>query len=280
MSGGPAVKGRIGGTTVVLAIALLALVGLGVVAFARFVHPSDNPGCETSQRSSACTRVLFLGNSYTSVNDLPTMFANLAWAGGHRVETGMQAPGGWTLADHAGSRDTVNTMASKQWDFVVLQEQSEIPSVESYRQAQMYPAARRLVSMIRDAGATPMLFVTWAHQGGWPQNRMPDYVSMQSSIDEGYLFIAGEQHAAVAPVGFAWMTRVGQSLNPDLWQGDGSHPTTAGTYLAASVFYAAIFIQSPTGLSYHADLADDAAASLQEVASSTVLGDLSKWRLP
>jgi hypothetical protein len=30
--------------------------------------------------------ILFIGNSYTTVNDLPSVFANLARSGGHRVE--------------------------------------------------------------------------------------------------------------------------------------------------------------------------------------------------
>jgi hypothetical protein len=39
-------------------------------------------------------RVLFIGNSYTYFNDLPTIFRKLAAAGGHRVDTRMVAPGG------------------------------------------------------------------------------------------------------------------------------------------------------------------------------------------
>jgi hypothetical protein len=95
-------------------------------------------------------------------------------------------------------------LASSRWDIVVLQEQSEIPAVEATRQSYMYPGARDLVSMIRDAGARPMFFDTWGHRNGWPINRLPSYDAMQSAIDEAYLFIAHEQHAAVAPVGVAW----------------------------------------------------------------------------
>ena len=141
----------------------------------------------------------------------------------------------------------------------------------------MYPAARELVAMIRAANATPIFFVTWARQGGWPEYRMPDYASMQLSIDDGYSLIAKELQAAMAPVGFAWMARVTESLNPNLWQDDGSHPTVAGTYLAACVFYATIFAQSPVGLMYNAGLSSPAAAQLQQVAFATVLSDPSRW---
>ena len=101
---------------------------------------------------------------------------------------------------------------------------------------------------------------------------------MQSAIDDGYLAIAAEEQAAVAPVGVAWSTMLNQP-HPGLWQDDGSHPTTAGTYLAACVFYATIFHQSPRGLTYRADLSPVDAAMLQTIAADTVLSDTRKWGL-
>src|SRR5208283_2631654 len=85
--------------------------------------------CSNLQANEACTRVLFIGNSYTYVNDLPTTFANLARAGGHKTEVGMSAQGGWMLADHVKSPDTLAKIDSEKWNFVVLQEQSEVPSI-------------------------------------------------------------------------------------------------------------------------------------------------------
>ena len=149
-------------------------------------------GCNTLLSSEPCTRVLFVGNSYTFVNDLPTMFANLAGSGGHPVETGMAAQGGWTLANHITAEDTTNALNSSKWNYVVLQEQSEIPSVEQSRTQTMYPAARVLVRSIRDAGAKPIFFETWAHSDGLPANGMPTYESMQYQIDSGYWGIAQE----------------------------------------------------------------------------------------
>src|SRR5574342_386010 len=86
-----------------------------------------------------CTRVLFIGNSYTFVNDLPGMFAGLASAGGHRVETEVEAEGGWMLSDHAQSKATRNKIKSSNWSFVVLQEQSQVPASQQVRITQMYP---------------------------------------------------------------------------------------------------------------------------------------------
>src|SRR5512135_2083048 len=101
---------------------LLSILLLLVLCSCSFASGCGN----TLDRS--CTRVLFIGNSYTYVNDLPSTFVQLARSGGHEVEVGVAAPGGWTLADHARSPETLSTLNSAKWDFVVLQEQSQIPS--------------------------------------------------------------------------------------------------------------------------------------------------------
>ncbi len=234
--------------------------------------------CSNLQANESCKRILFIGNSYTYVNDLPNTFAELARSGGHKVEVGISAQGGWTLANHASSSDTLDKIKSTQWNLVVLQEQSEIPAVAQWRIQQMYPAARTLISDIRAAGAKPMLFITWAHRDGLPDNGMPNFSSMQSQIDLGYLNIAAEQNVPVAPVGYAWAAVQNQYPQIKLWQEDGSHPTMEGTYLAACVFYADIFQQSPEGLSYQAGLTNETAQALQKTAAQTVFN--GQWGIP
>ena len=144
----------------------------------------------------------------------------------------------------------------------------------------MYPAARRLIGAIRNQGARPLFYLTWARRDGWLENGMPDYTSMQAAINQGYLAIAGDQRAAAAPVGVAWALLVTRGAGPLLWQQDGSHPTEAGTYLAACVFYATIFHESPKGIGYHSSLSAEEATTIQAVAAETVLGDPTKWPPP
>ncbi|MGA3184943.1 MAG: DUF4886 domain-containing protein [Candidatus Dormibacteria bacterium] len=254
---------------------------LAAVVLAVFPMPQlglwGNPGC--SLPGATCTRVLFIGNSYTSVNDLPGTFADLAWAGGHRVQTEALDEGGWTLAEHLSASETAPTIGSERWDEVVLQEQSQIPSLAADRISMMYPAATRLVAMVRQHGAAPLFYLTFAHQAGWPEEGLPDYSSMQAAIDAGYIGIADQLGVPVAPVGAAWQTVVDAASHPAMWQSDGSHPTVSGTYLAACVFYATIFRQSPLGLGYADGLPNAEARTLQTAAAKTVLGDSALWGL-
>jgi len=252
------------------------LVALGLLVFAGQTPANSNniPG------KGSTSSILFIGNSYIFVNDLPTMFAALAKAGGHKVETGIAAKGGWTLSAHAGSAETLNKLKSAKWDFVILQEQSQIPSIEQYRAGSMYPAARSLVRQIKAIGATPIFFLTWAHRDGWPEKGLNDYESMQFQINQGYLVIAQELGVPVAPVGYAWLTARRHNPQLELWQRDGSHPNEQGTYLAACVFYASLYRESPEGLTYLAHLPKEIARELQAIASQTVLENLKQWNLP
>ncbi|MGZ9222783.1 MAG: DUF4886 domain-containing protein [Anaerolineales bacterium] len=94
---------------------------------------------------------------------------------------------------------------------------------------------------------------------------------MQSQINTGYMEIARELDAPIAPVGAAWRSLVRTHPELDLWQEDGSHPTSYGTYLAACVFYAVIFHETPAGLTYYAELPEEEAKILQTAAANAVL---------
>lgn len=257
--------------TITLGAAVLLLLAIG---FSTALCGNAAPGTVSSPR------ILFIGNSYTFANDLPAMVAELAKAGGHQVETGMVAKGGWTLAAHAGSAETLARLQSSRWDYVILQEQSQIPAIEQSRAEGMYPAARLLVRRIKAAGATPLFFLTWAHRDGWPEKGLNSYESMQFQIDRGYLVIAQELAVPVAPVGCAWMTARRSNPRLDLWQQDGSHPSEQGTYLTACVLYAVVFRASPEGLTYQAHVPTEIARGLQTIAADTVLKNPKQWNLP
>jgi hypothetical protein len=255
------------------------LAALCLVAVSACSGAGSTAGACPDAPASACLRVLFLGNSYTYVNDLPATFARLAESAGRQVQTAMVANGGETLDQHAASSDSRSLISSRRWNYVVLQEQSEIPAVASSREYWMYPAARRLVASIVAAGATPMFYMTAAHRDGLSGSGLAGYEPMQLAIDDGYGAIARELGAPIAPVGYAWFVVRRQHPEIVLWQDDGSHPSTAGTYLAACVFYTAIFRRSPEGLSFEDGLPSDPARILQAAAAASVLTLEAHWGL-
>jgi hypothetical protein len=261
-----------------------AVMALMVACGAPQATPTQVPPIETApvipNATAAPTRVLFVGNSLTFVNDLPEIFAELAESGGHSVEVGMSAQGGQTLAGHAASPSTHEKITGQGWNFVVLQEQSKIPAIAAQRSEQMVPAVRLLDGKITENGAGTVLYMTWASRDGLPGAGFEDYAAMQAGIEAGYLEVAGEIGAMVAPAGAAWRRAMERKAELELWQRDGIHPSPEGTYLAACVFYATLLGTSPEGASYLDGLPEETARFLQSVAAETVLGDSERWNMP
>jgi hypothetical protein len=197
-------------------------------------------------RGGTPVRVLFVGNSYTYFNNLPEMFAKLAAAGQQSAETRMEAPGGWRLKDHWEKGEARKALADGKWDYVVLQDQStlgvtlyvdgkaRVSSDEVFR-----PAADKWAAEIEKSGAKPVFYLTWAREAS-PED--------QDALTYAYSSAAKTAGAIVSPVGLAWQRVRKQRPDIGLFADDGSHPSPAGTYLAACTFFAVVFDKDPTGL--------------------------------
>jgi len=219
-------------------------------------------------------RVLFIGNSHTYMNDMPEMVRQLAQAAGaqRRFLFLMEAPGGSRLKDHWDRGRAARLLDKARWDFVVLQEQQQfLGFAREQRATDSNPYASHLVAKARAKASVPVLFQTWGRRDG-DQYNFPDdtYQAMQARVRQGYRELAEELAIEVVPVGDAWEKALKQSPQPSLWADDGSHASRGGSYLAACMFYAVFYRQSPVGNSYSGGLAESEAKVLQEVAAATV----------
>lgn len=199
--------------------------------------------------------VLFIGNSFTARNALPDMIARLAAARGSAMEYRLINVGGASLRTHWNKGDARAAIESKRYDVVVLQEQSTLPVKNDRR---MKENVRLFDEVIRAAGSRTALYLTWARK------QSPD---AQRAITEAYTSIAREIGATVVPVGVAWERFIRKHDRPVLHDKDGSHPSLAGTYLAACVFFAVLFGASPVGVDIEVTgLSPDDANLLQRAA--------------
>ncbi|UCG42928.1 MAG: hypothetical protein JSU73_13895 [candidate division WOR-3 bacterium] len=234
--------------------------------------------CPIAAASPDSLAVLFVGNSHVHTNDLPGMFSLLAQAGAKHAMVDMSAPGGFWLEQHVVEPQTLEKIALGTWDYVALQEQSQVPVIEHWRFNSMYPSIRTLDSMIQDHGCSTALYMTWGWQdggihelGGHTSPEFRDYFHMQDSVSAAYRMIATELGARLSPVGEAWAVARRRDPLVELWQSDKCHATVKGTYLAACTFYAALFESSPVGLNYTAGLDTADARFLQLAAERAVL---------
>jgi hypothetical protein len=223
--------------------------------------------------------VLFVGNSHTYVNDLPALFSGLSEAGGRPVQTDASTFGGYSLEDHTKTQATLDKIARDSWSYVVLQEQSVMPTIRYWRDSSMYPASRLLDSLIGLQGAQTAFYMTWGWKHGGQHSYgdslspdFQDYFEMQESVRVAYEGIAEELSSTLVPVGMAFaLARRTDSL-VDLWQIDSCHATLEGTYLGACVFYAVLYQANPVGLPFYGGLDPATARFCQEIAWQTVSG--------
>ena len=228
--------------------------------------------------------VLFLGNSYTFYNDLPSLVEQMGNSFGEEIIAESSTPGGYTLWEHTTNTTTLAFLDEPRFDFVVMQDQSQMPVIPYYRDLMTYPGGEILSDMAQSVCAEPMFFMTWGSEIGGAQcidgHCSPDYPSYygyQDSLITSYSRLADLLGVSCAPVGIAW--RRCYELRPDLpyWSGDGRHPAIHGSYIACCVFYSMFTGNPTTGASYRASLSEEDALFIQNIADSIVFLDGVTW---
>ncbi|NRA11599.1 MAG: PKD domain-containing protein [Crocinitomicaceae bacterium] len=227
--------------------------------------------------------VLFIGNSYTYVNDLPNLIRDLAASQGDFFESLSQTPGGTTFNNHASNPATYTAINTDDWDYVVLQAQSQEPSFsDSQVNSETLPYAIQLADSVyaNNECTDVLMFMTWGRENGDPQwGPISTFDGMNGRLRLAYMRMADSVEASVSPVGSAW--KYVRDNNPaiGLYAGDGSHPSIYGSYLAACVFYASIYRKTPVGAPFISTISQADADVLQAAAAITVLDSLDQWDL-
>ena len=176
-------------------------------------------------------RILMLGNSFTATNNLPQQLASLT-----RAEVVAHTRGGARLAEQMNPKTkmgarTLAALENEHWDYVILQEMSNGPATAREKFLQ---SARGLCEKIRDAGAIPVFYATWAYEKGSKKMAAMNmsYEEMYQAMYEAYHHAAQENQALIADVGKAFYESTDQMK---LYADDGCHPNEMGTKLAAEV---------------------------------------------
>ncbi|MBI2259725.1 MAG: T9SS type A sorting domain-containing protein [Flavobacteriia bacterium] len=246
-----------------------------------FVTISLNYFSQTSTKN-----VLFIGNSYTSVNNLPEITKKLALSTGDSLYYETHTPGGQTLEGHCSDPTAIQKINSKIWDFVVLQEQSQRPSFPDEQvQVEVFPFAQKLDSIIlsKDSCIETMFYMTWGRKNGDASNcaffpPLCTYQGMDSLLYLRYMQMAEENNAVVSPVGALW--NYIRSVYPEieLYSSDESHPSLLGSYAAACCFYSTIFLKNPLLITENYSIDVLTAEKIRNAAKIVVYDSLSKWK--
>ncbi len=174
-------------------------------------------------------RILMLGNSFTYYNDMPSTLAELTGA-----EVIAHTRGGAHLAEQLNPETemgakTLAALENESWDYVVLQEYSNGPVV--VKEA-FLNSVTALCEKSRHAGATPVLYATWAYQKGTEKmaEMAISYDVMAAQLFAAYHEAAEQCDTLIADVGQKFYQL---SAEKNLYVEDGYHPNEEGSRIAA-----------------------------------------------
>lgn len=191
-------------------------------------------------------KVLFIGNSYTHMNQMPKMFDKIAKSAGMNVIVEKCAQSSATFKIHAEERPEVyEAIESRKWDYVILQGFSREMAFEpKHLDSTIIPYADKITKAIYDNNSCTnvMFYMTWGYKHGYNHREETDsYEKMTAKIESGYSYIAHHYDVPVVPVGLVWKNLRENNKEINLYHKDLAHPNKNGSYLIASTFHKAIF---------------------------------------
>jgi hypothetical protein len=198
-------------------------------------------------------------------------------------------PGGMTVSGHINDPTTLSKISQGTWDYVVIQEQSQIPSIDFYRYNDMYPAMNDLKVLVEQSNpcARIITYMTWGRRFGGqqcdPSNTycspvFTDFNHMQDSLTSAYMEISDLLNIQCAPVGVTWKNILNDTTLV-LHDNDNSHPNLDGSYVAALSIYSSIWQEPSVGITFNAGLTPSRALYYQQMSDNTVFNSPNDWNL-
>lgn len=229
--------------------------------------------------------ILFVGNSYTAVNDLPNWVRLIGASQGDTFDVISYAPGGKTFQGHSQDPQLMMMIQQKNYDAVILQEQSQLPSFPIDQvESECFPYAKTLVDSIRSNNpfAKIIFYMTWGRKDGDAQNcpswpPVCTFKGMNQLLRDRYIQMAKDNFTWVAPVGAVWRD-IRDTTTINLYQPDGSHPSFEGTHLAAITLYQMLFEKSINNNCFIGSVSQTNHMSLLHASEQIINDSLENWQ--
>jgi len=218
--------------------------------------------------------IFFLGNSFTAANDMPGIVNELANEASLQCNIETYAPGGQFSTDHCINQAVYDIINSKDWDYVVIQDnQGAFVNPPPYVGPDYVNANTQLYDSIKAKNicTSVIWFAGWAAEGGYPTYFPGD--NTQSCIERilaNVIHMNNSMGEVVGPIGEGWIRSLDEQPSIDLFSSDGHHPSIEGSYLTASVLFSLIFKYDGTNLSYTAGINNTDAAYLRQIGYEVV----------
>ena len=258
------------------------VVCLGFVVFPALMMSADDG---TDATAAEPQKILMIGNSLTYTYGIPSILEHFATATKRTLTVTAHVAGGkdlawhWTNSVKPSSQTAQEAIAKGGFDMVIVQEYSNMLMKKEGRES-FDLIAPEYFKAINEKSMQAMLYM--AHPTA-KEIRLENI----RPITEAYSKKADEFGLVCAPVALAFvrcndkypdLALIDQQTDRKYAQNKvGTHQSPFGSYLAACTLYAAIYKQSPVGLTFHA--AFDAKKEIPiEAADATAAQEIA-WEV-
>ncbi len=214
--------------------------------------------------SGEVNNVLFIGNSRTNVNDGPSLFGQLATSLGKDVYVDKVLKDAQRLGNFVDNKELFETLSNKvkekKWNYVVLQEQTEI----SLNEAIVTNSTKRIIDYFRqnsNQNITP-IYSAWGTLNDFNKTQFGQAI-------QSFEHARSENGGNIAYIAKAFLRC--HELYPEIvLYYDDRHGTMEGSYLATCCIYGAIFDEASEGASFISTCSPDVALKLQKIADEVM----------
>ena len=208
-------------------------------------------------------KILFIGNSYTYFHTMPKTVESIARAEGLDWTVDAITKGGWYLSRFADPENEMHAPLQEKlnmaWDAVFLQDNSCGPLTD---REGFITGAQKICLMMKELPTRLFMYVTWSRMDGCPMLEELGLTrpEMTAQLHAAYTEAAEKIGAQLSDVGGAFAFAHEYCPEVDLYHQDLSHPSAAGSYLAALIHFASLAGRLPERVRFLPEEVSGAAA--------------------
>lgn len=173
--------------------------------------------------------LLFVGNSLTYTNDLPSLVKNYAELKGKDVDVEMLALPNYALVDHLADGVVQSMIHSTKFTHVIVQQG---PSSQQEGRTLLLEAASDLKVLCEQNNSTLAFYMVW-----------PAYENYHhfDGVIKNYTDAALLNGALLCPVGKKWKEYIDATGDLSYYGKDNFHPSLKGSEVASKVIFESLF---------------------------------------
>ena len=180
------------------------------------------------QNNDEAYKILFIGNSLTYTNDLPSIIKRKAKYSGYNIETEMVAFPNYAISDHWKKGEVQKLIESKKYNVVIIQQG---PSSQSEGNKILIKYGKKYSDLCKENNAILAYFMVWPSL---------EYYDSFDGVIKNYTLAAEKNGAILCPVGSVWKNYFETSKRFDYYGVDNFHPSKKGSEVAAVVIIKSI----------------------------------------